>query len=238
MSVVERRVVLGADGVTLHVAVSGSGVDAVLLSGGPGCVQYLEDDHLVPAGVRAWLPEPRGVGRSGGGPHDMAQAVEDLEEIRAAAGVDTWIVVGHSWGSDLAVRYALERPASVARVVGIAGHGLHKDRTWSQAYELGKASEPQPDIPCNAEVWKALSESFIEWIHQPRIYRDLADTAVPMTFLAAGKDIRPSWPLAQLAALVPHGRFETVLDVPHDFWLTHPDVWRTVIQRECSQAGA
>jgi proline iminopeptidase len=168
----------------------------------------------------------------------MAQAVEDLEGIRVASGVKKWIVVGHSWGSDLAVRYALDRPSSVSRVVGIAGHGLHKDRTWSQAYELGKLTEPQHDIPWNAAVWESLGESFIEWIHRPRLYRDLADTEVPMAFLAAGNDIRPSWPLAQLAALVPNGRFETIPDVPHDFWLTHPEVWKAAIERECSAAGA
>jgi proline iminopeptidase len=54
-----------------------------------------------------------------------------------------------------------------------------------------------------------------------------------MTFIAAGRDIRPSWPLAQLAALVPDGRFETVAEVPHDFWLTHPEVWTTVVERAC-----
>jgi proline iminopeptidase len=45
-----------------------------------------------------------------------------------------------------------------------------------------------------------------------------------MTFLAAGADIRPPWPLTQLGELVPDGRFETVPDVPHDFWHTHPEL--------------
>ena len=57
----------------------------------------------------------RGAGRSGGGPHDMAQAVADLETVRRALGIDAWLVLGHSWGSDLAVRYALEHPALVPR---------------------------------------------------------------------------------------------------------------------------
>ena len=42
------------------------------------------------------------------------------------------------------------------------------------------------------------------------LWRRLADSPVPMQFIAAGNDIRPSWPLAQLAALVPRGSFTTV----------------------------
>src|SRR5690348_4051361 len=123
------------DGTLLHVGVTGVGPDVAVLSGGPGCVHYLEDDHLAPRGMRAWYPEPRGVGRSGGGPHDLDRAVAGLEAVRRHAGVDDWSVLGHSWGSDLAVRYALDHPDRVNLVVGIAGHGLHKDRTWSQVYE-------------------------------------------------------------------------------------------------------
>ncbi|MEU8005106.1 alpha/beta fold hydrolase [Catellatospora sp. NPDC049111] len=69
-----------------------------------------------------------------------------LEGIRAAVGVPTWIVVGHSWGCDLAVRYAVEHSRAVAAVVSIAGRSPQRDRTWSQAYEAGKATEPGVDI--------------------------------------------------------------------------------------------
>jgi proline iminopeptidase len=170
-----------------------------------------------------------GVGRSNGGPHTMAQAVADLEEVRSAAGIERWTVLGHSWDSDLAVRYALDHPESVVQVVGIAGHGLHKDRTWSAQYESGRATDPASDITWSAEVHAALQASFLDSIHEPRHWRKLADSRVPMTFLAAGADIRPPWPLAQLGELVPHGRFETVPDVPHDFWHTHPELWREVV---------
>jgi proline iminopeptidase len=230
----DERVVAARDGVRLHVGGSGSGTDVVMLSGGPGCVQYLEEDRLVPAGVRAWFPEPRGVGRSGGGGHTMAQAVEDLESIRVALGIDEWIVLGHSWGCDLAVRYALDRPISVSRVIGIAGHGLHKDRTWSQQYEELKGTEPELAIPWEPVVWQALQDSFVEWIHEPQLFRALADSPVPMKIIAAGNDIRPSWPLQQLAALVPAGTFDVVPDVPHDFWSTHPDTWLDVVTAACT----
>jgi proline iminopeptidase len=216
-------------GVALHVGVTGQGPDVLVLSGGPGCVQYLERDEISPPGYRAWYPEPRGVGRSAGGPHTMERAIADLDGIRAAVGVRAWTVVGHSWGCDLAVRYATEFPETVTAVVGIAGRGPQRDRTWSEVYEARRTTEPSIDIDWVPEVHTSLGESFTEWIHRSDLWRRLADCTVPMHFIAAGEDIRPSWPLAQLAELVQHGRFSTVPGVPHDFWATHPEVWtRTV----------
>lgn len=188
-------------------------------------------------GHRCWFPEPRGVGRSGGGPHDMERAVADLEDVRRAAGVATWTVLGHSWGSDLAVRYALDHPDVVAAVVGIAGRGPQRDRTWSEAYEAGKPSEPDVPIEVGPDVWASLSASFTDWIHQPDLWRRLADCQVPAHLVAAGDDIRPSWPLQQLAALLPAGRFSVVPGVPHDFWATHPDLWVDVVAGACSALG-
>jgi proline iminopeptidase len=222
------------DGVSLHVGVTGQGRDLLVLTGGPGCVQYLERDEISPPGHRAWYPEPRGVGRSGGGPHTMERAIADLEAIRVAVCVDTWIVLGHSWGCDLAVRYALDHPEAVTAVVGIAGRGPQRDKTWSAAYEAGKDSEPVVDIDWEPEVHAALSESFSDWIHRADLWRGLADSPVPMPFIAAADDIRPSWPMAQLAALVPDGRFSTVSGVPHDFWSTHPEVWTRTVTDACA----
>ena len=71
----------------------------------------------------------------------MARAVADLEDIRRAPGVARWVVLGHWWGSDLAVRYALDHADRAAAVVGIAGHGLHKDRSWSEIYEAQRYAE-------------------------------------------------------------------------------------------------
>ncbi|BBX38214.1 hydrolase [Mycolicibacterium mageritense DSM 44476 = CIP 104973] len=222
--------------VDLHVGLTGEGPDVVVLSGGPGCVNYLESDALAPRGARAWFPEPRGVGRSGGGPHDLAQAVADLETIRNAMGVESWIVVGHSFGSDLAIRYALDHPERVRAVVGVAGHGLHKDRTWSAIYTAARHTEDEFQIHWEPAVHESLNASFVDWIHEPELFRRLADTDVPMTFLAPEQDIRPDWPLRQLAALVPRGQFRELAGVAHNFWSTHPAEWCQVISSLCRDA--
>lgn len=146
------------DHVGLHVGVTGNGPDVVVLSGGPGCVHYLENDEIAPRGVRAWYPEPHGVGRSAGGPHTLTRAIAELESVREAADIDRWAALGHSWGSDLAVRYALDHPSRITSVVGVAGHGLHKDRIWSQTYDSLKDTESTIQIDWNFAVHGALSD--------------------------------------------------------------------------------
>lgn len=79
----------------------------------------------------------------------------------------------------------------------------------------------------------SLTDAYLEWIHEPRLFRQLADCRLPMIFIAAGLDIRPSWPLEQLAQLVPSGAFSSVADVPHDFWATDPDIWVRVVTNAC-----
>lgn len=217
------------DGVLLHVAVAGAGADVLVLSGGPGYLHYLADEALAPRGARSWFPDPRGVGRSAGGPHGLTQAVADLEAIRRATGVDRWTVLGHSWGGDLAVRYALDHPESVARVVSVAGTGVQRDASWTAAYRAGRAAEVAVPVAYVPEVHRVLTESYLAWIHRPDLLRRLADCPAPMSFVAAGEDIGPPWPLQQLAALLPAGRFVVAPDVPHNFWLTHPRTWVEVV---------
>ena len=235
MSGMESLTVATDDDVTLHVSACGAGPDVVVLSGGPGCVHYLAREELAPVGFRCWFPDPRGVAGSGGGPHDMTRAIADLEIIRQGVGIGSWIVLGHSWGSDLAVRYAMDHPDHVRAVVGIAGHGFHRDREWSAAYEAGLAAEEPIDIDFVPEVHASLWGSFKDWIHEPSLWRRLADSSVPMRFIAASRDIRPSWPLQQLAELVPDASYEVVDGVVHDFWSTHPQLWQEVCTQACRQ---
>lgn len=225
------------DGTDLNVSTCGAGPDVLVLSGGPGSVHYLAKEHVAPRGVRSWFPSPRGVRPSTGGPHDMARAIADLEDVRRRLDIDNWIVLGHSWGSDLATRYALDHPSAVAAVVGVAGHGLHDDRSWSEAYESGRQNEQDPvAVPWVPEVHEALWSSFKKWIHEPDLLRRLADCTVPMEFIAAADDIRPNWPLRQLAVLVPHGTLAVADGVVHDFWATAPDRWVDVTSDACARA--
>ena len=51
----------------------------------------------------------------------------DIEAVRRHLGIEKWIVTGVSWGSTLALAYALEYPE---RVIGIIGRTTH---SWPKA---------------------------------------------------------------------------------------------------------
>jgi proline iminopeptidase len=121
-----RKRVRLPDGTGLWNAVSGTGPPVVLLHGGPGQWDYLaplaallDDTHTV---ARF---DQRGCGRSTGqdGPFTIEQAVDDLDQLRAALGFEQWAVAGHSWGAELALRYAARHPGRVTAVAYISGVG-------------------------------------------------------------------------------------------------------------------
>ncbi|CAH0269048.1 Proline iminopeptidase [Arthrobacter sp. Bi26] len=105
-----------------------SGIPVLYLHGGPG-------GSLGQGGYRRWHDpsrfltvgmDQRGCGKSVPTAQDdlghlsanTTQAlIEDIEAVRVHLGIEQWIVTGVSWGSTLALAYALEHPA---RVLGIA----------------------------------------------------------------------------------------------------------------------
>ncbi len=138
-----------ADGATLWATTSGDGPPVVLCHGGPGLWDYLEplasllDDQFTV--VRF---DQRGCGRSTGtGPFTIAQAVDDLEQIRAAFGFDRWAVVGHSWGAELALRYAAR----------------YLDRTTGVGYLSGIGAGDDYRVPYAAERERRLGEDLPRW---------------------------------------------------------------------------
>jgi proline iminopeptidase len=103
------------DGHELYVEECGrpDGLPVITLHGGPGggtspALRRFFD----PARYRIILFDQRGCGRST--PHGelnantTAHLVADIERIRAALGIDKWVVFGGSWGATLALAYARE----------------------------------------------------------------------------------------------------------------------------------
>jgi pimeloyl-ACP methyl ester carboxylesterase len=94
----------------------------VLLNGGPGLSLHAFVPHFSPAAEFARLIyyDPRGVGRSEWKPEDgynVAQALLDLEDLRGQLGIESWVVLGWSWGAHLARLYALCYPERVRGLV-------------------------------------------------------------------------------------------------------------------------
>lgn len=98
------------------------GRPALFLHGGPGVgISPGYRRFFDPAHYRIVLVDQRGSGRSR--PHAEIREnttwdiVEDLEKVRNHLGVDDWVVMGGSWGSLLALCYAIRYPDSVAGMI-------------------------------------------------------------------------------------------------------------------------
>lgn len=209
------------DGTLLQVQTTGSGPPLLLLSGGPGCVNYLRPVADLLPHWTCYLPDPRGVGQSGGEPHRLLGELADLESLRRQLGLKRWTVLGHSWGADLGLAYALEYPGQLAQLVCFAGTGVQHDRDWSAAYQAGQHLETHFEVECSEAVWEALRGDWRRYIKQPELWARLARLGVPVTFLHMEKDIRPNWFVCQLAELLPYGRYLELPGASHYAWLTH-----------------
>jgi proline iminopeptidase len=174
--------VLTSDGVEFRIRVGGDseGLPVLMLSGGPGCVNYLPDAPQG-SGIRSIASDPRGVGTSGGGPHDLAQAVSDLEEIREHLGLQHWTVAGHSSGADLGLAYALDRPESVSHLMAACSTGIQNDREWHATYAALADTEPHVDIEFEPDVHRSLLTSWRAWIKQPALLYRLSTMKIPTT---------------------------------------------------------
>ncbi|CAO5184827.1 proline iminopeptidase [Frankia sp. AiPs1] len=118
----------------------------VCCHGGPGLWDYLGPlAELLDDACTVIRFDQRGCGRSsGGGPFTIAQAVDDLDRLRAAWGVESCHVLGHSWGAELALRYAARHPARTRGVVYLAGVGA--DNSYRDPYRAESRRRLGPDL--------------------------------------------------------------------------------------------
>jgi proline iminopeptidase len=133
------------DGAELWTAVSGTGPPVVCLHGGPGTWDYLAPlAGLLDDTFTVIRFDQRGCGRStGDGPFTIVQAVEDLDQVRAALGFGQWAVAGHSWGAELAIRYAARHQNRSTAVAYIAGVGAGNGFREAYAAELDRRLGPE-----------------------------------------------------------------------------------------------
>lgn len=115
---------------TLHYWTQGEGSPVLLLSGGPGFLNYLQPVMAeLSKGHRCILVDQRGTGKSTVEPMDESTInvkvlVEDLEVLRRHLKIERWTVFGHSWGGMLAMAYGPAHPASVQALVLVDSGGM------------------------------------------------------------------------------------------------------------------
>jgi len=115
----------------LYCEQEGRGTPLVLLHGGPGSTHHNFHPALTRAKdfARVIYYDQRGCGLSDYRPgkgYSVDQAVEDLDRLRRALGLDRWVLLGHSYGGFLAQYYATKHPERVQGLVLVcASTGLH-----------------------------------------------------------------------------------------------------------------
>ncbi len=126
-----------------------SGVPLVFLHGGPGGgvrqeILGLFDKHK----YNILLFDQRGAGKSR--PYAVTdgntieELIEDVERLRGYFGIKKWLIVGGSWGSALAMLYAVRYPEHVRGIV-VTGVTLADPEGAAWLVEPGGASRLMPD---------------------------------------------------------------------------------------------
>ncbi len=117
---------------SLYVEESGNpaGIPVVFLHGGPGSgASPAHRQFFDPSAYRIVIFDQRGAGRST--PHGCIDhnttdhLINDLEQLRQTLGIDQWLVFGGSWGSTLALAYAIRHPE---RCLGLVLRGIFLGR--------------------------------------------------------------------------------------------------------------
>src|SRR6201989_2115274 len=98
------------------------GKPCVILHGGPGgAINPTMRRFFDPAKWRMALFDQRGCGKSRPNAslddNTTWSLIEDIERLRVHLGVEKWCVFGGSWGSTLALPYAITHPARVGRLL-------------------------------------------------------------------------------------------------------------------------
>ena len=118
-----------------------NGKPCVILHGGPGgAINPTMRRFFDPAKWRMALFDQRGCGRSRPNAsleHNTTWAlIEDIERLREHLGIEKWCVFGGSWGSTLALAYAIQHPERVESLV-LRGVFLLTERELAWFYQDG-----------------------------------------------------------------------------------------------------
>lgn len=117
----------------------------VLIHGGPGLPDYLEPVAEMAVDLRrVHRYDQRGTGGSPwDGEQSIARQVRDLELLLDAWGYERVVLIGHSFGADLACFFLLAHPDRVAGVIFLSGPFLGSWREPTRAAECSRRSPPQ-----------------------------------------------------------------------------------------------
>lgn len=110
----------------LYVESRGDGFPLIVLHGGPGLDHRTFGDYLDPlaADCRLLLVDQRSQGRSDRTPEStwsLQQMASDVSALAEALGLERYAVLGHSFGSFVALQHAVDRPGAAAATIVSGG---------------------------------------------------------------------------------------------------------------------
>lgn len=156
LEIFDKNFLSTADSHEIYYEVCGNpmGQPVVFCHGGPGSgCSPTQRRFFDPDFYRIILIDQRGCGRSkplGSTTHNTTDdLVRDIEAIRIALGISKWLVFGGSWGSTLALCYALAFPE---RVTGLILRGIFLSRPTELHWFLGEVKTFFP------EHWQTLCD--------------------------------------------------------------------------------
>lgn len=137
----------------LYVREIGAGQPMVVIHGGPDFdhTYFLPDMDRLADAYHLIYYDQRGRGRSAQGvqPADVTldSEIEDLEALRTQLGLESVAVLGHSWGGQIAMEYALRHPDRVSHLILMnAAIASYDDLLRTRQDRLGRMAAHQAQL--------------------------------------------------------------------------------------------
>lgn len=143
------------DGTKLRTWTTGSvipqRVPVVMMHGGPGVADYLAPvAEIVDDLCLVHRYDQRGTGGSQwDGEHTIARHVHDLASLLDTWGHDRVVLMGHSFGTNMANYFLLAHPRRVAGIINLAGPFLDP---WREAYRATQRARRSDDQQARLDV--------------------------------------------------------------------------------------